>query len=157
NEIHRVAVQRSRLRAPRGVVDAHLAHALETFELRGEHAHGLHEGPGREGQRKCDHRYRLLPHQRTSPCFASQSWISAATCRLFLSIISMGELPFSPALGRSSTSTLPPAFVISPKKSSSFLRICGQRESSAMLSPNTASVGMPFSTAACFGSPIPAG
>src|SRR6266581_6685059 len=71
---------------------------------------------------------------RYNPCFASHSWMSPATCRLFLSIISMCELPRMPTFGRSTISTLPPAFEISPTKSTPFFLICGQRESSAMLS-----------------------
>ncbi len=38
--------------------------------------------------------------------------MSPATCRLFLSIISMCELPRMPTFGRSTISTLPPDFVI---------------------------------------------
>src|SRR5258707_14471846 len=43
---------------------------------------------------------QVLPserRQRYSPCFSSHCRMSAATCRLFLSIISMCELPRMPA------------------------------------------------------------
>src|SRR5215831_3532050 len=48
---------------------------------------------------------------RKSPCFSSHAWMYAATSLLFLSIIIMCELPLIPTLGRSTTSTLPPALL----------------------------------------------
>src|SRR5437868_5931014 len=82
-----------------------------------------------ECERKQDasHRYK--------PCCSSQRWMSAATSRLFLSIISMCELPRMPAFGRSTTSTLPPAARMASPNATPFLRIVGQRLSVSMPSP----------------------
>jgi hypothetical protein len=47
--------------------------------------------------------------QSTKPLATSHFWITSAISALFLSIISMCELPLMPISGRLMTSTLPPA------------------------------------------------
>src|SRR5215470_6674609 len=89
----------------------------------GHQAVGFGEDPG-SVHRLYGFLLRLLP--------SSQFWIRAATSRLFLSIIIMCELPWIPALGRSTTSTLPPAAFIASAKATPVARIFGQRESRSM-------------------------
>src|SRR5262245_28746031 len=73
------------------------------------------------------HRYYFV-----SPLPSSHFWISAATSRLFLSIITMCELPLMPICGRSTISTRPPAALIASAKAMPLARIFGQRESCSM-------------------------
>src|SRR5436190_827698 len=66
------------------------------------------------------------------PLPSSHFWTSAATSRLFLSIITMCELPLMPICGRSTISTLPPAALMASAKAIPLARIFGQRESRSM-------------------------
>jgi hypothetical protein len=69
------------------------------------------------------------PGYFVSPLPSSHFWIRAATSALFLSIITMCELPLMPACGRLTTSTLPPAALMASAKAMPLARIFGQRES----------------------------
>src|SRR5262245_32161537 len=76
------------------------------------------------------HLFPLLYFVRPLP--SSHFWISAATSTLFLSIITMCELPLMPICGRSTISTLPPAALMASAKAMPLARIFGQRESRSM-------------------------
>src|ERR1051325_386934 len=92
----------------------------------GRHHHGG-AGARHEAQldvRPGEERAEVSPHS-TSPLLTSHFWITSAISALFLSCISMCELPLMPMSGRLTRSTLPPAALIAlPYSVSRATRTC---------------------------------